>query len=307
MRVAIVGGGGGVGASAAFNLLVGGGAHDVVLVDARREMAISHALDLEQVVELAPGGSIRDGDPGDVAAADVVVLAGGAPLKVNTTRLAYLEDNAAIVRENLTWLPDGWPGVLLMVTNPVDALVTWTHRHTGIDRRRVVGYTLNDSLRMRTAIGQQLGIEPGRVEAWVLGEHGDATVPLWDRIRIDGEPAALDPEVREAAAEWMGSWYRRHVALDSGRSSTWTSGLGIARMIAALEAGGDEPWPGSVVLEGEYGLSDVAVGVPVRLGPGGVREIVAWDLGAEAAAGLARAAEVVAGIADDLDAQPSPA
>jgi len=307
MRVAIVGGGGGVGASAAFNLLVGGGAHDVVLVDARREMAISHALDLEQVVELAPGGSIRDGDPGDVAAADVVVLAGGAPLKVNTTRLAYLEDNAAIVRENLTWLPDGWPGVLLMVTNPVDALVTWTHRHTGIDRRRVLGYTLNDSLRMRTAIGQQLGIEPGRVEAWVLGEHGDATVPLWDRVRIDGAPAALDPEVRAAAAEWMGSWYRRHVALDSGRSSTWTSGLGIARMIAALERGGDELWPASVVLEGEYGLSDVAVGVPVRLGPGGVREIVAWDLGAEAAAGLARAAEVVAGIADDLDAQPSPA
>ena len=306
MRVAIVGGGGGVGASAAFNLLLAG-AHDVVLVDRRREMAISHALDLEQVLELSPGGSIRDGEPGDVAGADVVVLAGGAPLKVNTTRLAYLEDNAAIVRENLGWIPDGWPGVLLMVTNPVDALVTWARRRTGIDRRRIIGYTLNDSLRMRTAVGMQLGVAPGRVEAWVLGEHGDATVPLWDRIRVDGEPVALDPGARAAAAAWMGSWYRRHVALDSGRSSTWTSGLGIARMIGALERGGDEVWPGSVVLDGEYGLSGVAVGVPLRLGPGGVREIVAWDLDAEAAAGLAHAARVVGGVADDLDAQPSPA
>jgi malate dehydrogenase len=158
----------------------------------------------------------------------------------------------------------------------------------------VLGNPPNDGLRLRTAIGDALGVAANRVDAWVVGEHGDDCVPLLDRVRVDGAPVDLDGAQREAAADFVRTWYARHVALDSGRSSTWTSGHMIARMVAAvLGPAGGAPWPASVVLEGEYGIDGVALTVPVTLGDGGAAAIHEWDLTAEQAAGMRAGAEVV--------------
>jgi malate dehydrogenase len=182
--------------------------------------------------------------------------------------------------------------VMLVVTNPVDPLVTRLQQRTGIDRRRILGYTLNDSLRLRTGLARALGVAPGRVEAWVLGEHGDTSVPLFGRVSLDGEPVTPTPAQAAAAEEYLRTWYVRHVALDSGRSSTWTSGLGVARMVAALDGAG-ELWPASVVLDGEYGIEGVAVTVPVTIGRGGAARIHTWELGADELAALRASAEFV--------------
>jgi malate/lactate dehydrogenase len=301
MRVVIVGGGGGTGASAAFNLLAQQQPVEVVVVDARENMVQSHVLDLEQVVELAPGASIRAGRDEDVAAADMLVVTAAAPLTVNTSRLVYLEDNVRILDGVAGLLPAQWGGVALIVTNPVDPLVTWFRQRTGLDRRRVLGYTINDSLRLRTGLARAFGVAAGSVEAWAIGEHGDGFVPLLDRVRVDG--AARLPSEAEAAAaiEFVRSWYVRHVALDSGRSSTWTTGLGVSRMVRAIVDGG-EVWPASVVLEGEYGLEGVAVSVPVRLGPGGAEEIQEWELTDEQREALHAAAKLVRELSDGIAA-----
>ena len=197
--------------------------------------------------------------------------------------MVYLRDNAAVVGEVVAALPDGWPGVIVMVTNPVDPLCAWLQRRHGLDRRRLIGYTANDSLRLRTAIGDQLGVRSSEVDAWVLGEHGDRFVPLLDRVRVGGEPVALDEAQQDAAVRFVRHWYERHVALDSGRSSTWTTGRGLARMVAALASDDGELWPASIVLEGEYGVSGTALTVPVTLARGGVREVHEWDLTERAA------------------------
>ena len=296
MKVAIFGGGGGVGSSTAFNLLTIPGAHDVVLVDVREEMVASHLLDLEQVLEQGGTGTVRAGEPADLLDADVVVLTAAAPLGVNRTRLAYLEDNAAIVDsvvEPLEAVPGGWPGVLVLVTNPVDPLCTRVCRRTGIPRTRVLGYTLNDRLRLETGVARALGAPPGSVEAWVLGEHGDESVPLFGRITVDGEPTELTAAQRSEADEFLRTWYVRHVALDSGRSSTWTSGLGVARMVAAIADDARFPWPASLVLEGEYGVDGVALTVPVTLGRAGALAIHEWELTPDERARFQRGAEVV--------------
>jgi len=183
--------------------------------------------------------------------------------------------------------------VLLLVTNPVDPLCTLVQRRSGLDRRRVLGYTINDSLRLRTGIGRVLSVEPGRITAWSIGEHGPLTVPLWDRVQVDGAGTALDHAQRERVEDFVGNWYVRHVALDSGRSSTWTSGLGVARMVSAIAHGDARPWTASLVLDGEYGISGVSLSVPVSLGPDGVAEIHEWELSAEQAARLQRAADYV--------------
>jgi malate/lactate dehydrogenase len=277
VKVTILGGAGGVGASTAFNLLLTGEGHDVVLVDTRPEMIISHVMDFEQVLELLPGGAVRGGDADDVADADVVVLLSSTPLTADTPRVEYLAGNAAIADELAGRLGGSWPGVLLVGTNPVDPLVTRLRHRTGLDRRRIVGYTINDSLRFRTGLAKALDARPGSVEAWVIGEHGDLSVPLHDRVSVNGERVRPTPEQSAAAEEYLRSWYPHHVALDSGRSSTWTSGVGVSRMVRAL-AGDGELWPASVVLEGEYGIDGVAVTIPVTLGRGGVLEIHEWDL-----------------------------
>jgi malate dehydrogenase len=220
---------------------------------------------------------------------------------VNTSRLVYLNDNAAIVGRVLDLLPAGWPGILLMVTNPVDPLVTWAQARTGIDRRRILGYTINDSLRARTGVARELGATPSSVEAWVIGEHGDACVPLWDRVRVDGHLVDLTAPQRAAAEAFLRTWYVRHVALDSGRSSTWTSGLGIARMISAIGRDDGELWPASLVLAGEYGIDGVALSVPVMLGREGAREIVPWRLTPAQSAALARAAGLVGDVTASID------
>ncbi len=303
-RVVIAGAGGGVGASAVFNLLLSALECEVVMFDARQNMVHSHLWDLEQVLEQippSPTGSVRAGSAQDVAGADVLVLAAAAPLTVNTSRMVYLRDNAAILAPLLDALPAGWPGTLIVVTNPVDPLCTWAQRRTGLERTRLLGYTLNDSLRLRTGIGRALGVAPGRVEAWTVGEHGDLAVPLWDRVTVNGERAALDDTHRSEVMAFVGGWYVRHVALDSERSSTWTSGLGIARMVrACLDADGAELWPASVMLTGEYSVDGVSLSVPVRLGGGGARRVEEWELSSTERDGLHASARFVREAADGL-------
>ncbi|MGZ4253596.1 MAG: malate dehydrogenase [Solirubrobacteraceae bacterium] len=296
-KVVIVGGGGGVGASVAFNLLIGGGEFDVVMTDRRPEMALSHVLDLEQVLEQGARGTVRKGSDDDIPQADILVVTASLPLTVNDSRMVYLEGNARIVTSVVDLLPEDWPGVLLLVTNPVDPLCTLVQRRDGLDRHRVLGYTINDSLRLRTGIGRVLGVAPGRITAWSIGEHGPLTVHLWDRVQLDGAAVTLDQAQREQVEDFVANWYVRHVALDSGRSSTWTSGLGVARMVSAIADGRAGIWPASVVLEGEYGISGVSLSVPVSLGPDGVAEIHEWELSAEQAARLRKAADYVRDVA----------
>ena len=238
-RIAIVGGGGGVGASLAFNLLLRDEPYEISLVDGRSGMARSHEMDLQQVLAAGATGSIRIVGLAEAVEADVLVVSASVPLTVNTSRMVYLRDNAEILAQVGRALPPGWPGVALVVTNPVDPFCTWLQRATGLDRRRVLGYTANDSLRLRTAVGEQLGVPAADVDAWVVGEHGDGSVLLFDRVSVAGEPVTLAPAQQAAAEQFVRSWYERHVALDSGRSSTWTSGHGLARMVAALTGPGE--------------------------------------------------------------------
>lgn len=305
MKVAITGGAGGVGSSVAYNLLLHEHAYEVLLFDTRPNMVTSHTMDFEQVLEQDASGSVREGEPGELASADVIVATAAAPLTVNTSRMVYLADNAAILAALLDELPGSWGGILILVTNPVDPLGTWAARRSGIARERLLGYTLNDSLRLRTAIGSELDVAPGRIEAWVIGEHGDESIALFERVRVDGEPVELDAAARERVLEFLRGWYTRHVALDSGRSSTWTSGRGVARMVEAIRSDSGELWPASVVLAGEYGIEGASLGVPVRLGSGGAAEVVEWDLEPAEAAALRQGAETVMAAAAGIETKRS--
>lgn len=301
-EIAIIGAGGGVGSSVAFNLLLQEGQYDIAMVDGRSGMARSHEMDLQQVVAAGAAGSVRIVGLDEALDSHIVVITASEPLTVNRSRRVYLHGNAEVVRtvtEGIRAQGD-WPGIVLLVTNPVDVLLTWLHRLGGLDRHRLLGYTANDSLRLRTAVADQLEVPPHTVDAWVLGEHGNGCVPLMDRIRVAGAPVQLDPEQRRLAEDFVRGWYTRHVALDSGRSSTWATGLGVARMVHALLTGGNDTWPASVVLEGEFGVRGAALSVPVSLGTGGLEQVHEWQLEEADRAALLAAGDAVAAAADNL-------
>lgn len=295
MKIVIVGGAGGIGSSVAFNLLREGLDVEVVIVDTRPAMITSHLMDMQDTLSLgrAPG-AVRAGDSRDVADADVVMVSAAVPFRLNTSRDVFLTDNAAVVRDVVAPIRAGdFGGALVVMTNPVDPLVSHARELTGLPRERVLGYTLNDMLRFRFGLAQALGVHPRRVKAWVLGEHGPHQVPLYDRVELDGHPIEISEEVRAATVDYVDNWYTRHVALDSGRTSTWTSGLGGALMIKAMLEASDAPFPASVELDGEYGVRGAAVSVPALLGPNGLRAVVEWPLSADEQFRLDRGVEHV--------------
>ena len=280
MKIAIIGAAGGIGSSVAYSLALNGTGDELVLVDHRADALQTHVWDLEQLrIQVRPF-QVRAGSVADTVDADVVVFSAAAPPRKDSPRIEYLAENLAIARETGEALgaAPGWSGVLIVASNPVDPLVTALQRMTGADRCRVLGYTVNDSLRLRYGIAEALGIEPHRVSAWVLGEHGDHCVPLLHRVAVDGEPVELDGAQWQAAREYLLGWYPRWVALGVPRTSTWTSGHGVASMVRAIATDSGEVWPSSVVLAGEYGITGTAVGVPVRLGRPGATEVLEWPL-----------------------------
>ncbi|CCQ17879.1 Malate dehydrogenase [Rhodococcus sp. AW25M09] len=278
-KVTIFGGAGGIGSSVAFNLLLRPSTYDVVIVDTKPNMVTSHVMDLQDVAGIDGSSTVRGGSADDAADSDIVILSAAVPLRLNASRSVFLEDNARIVEAlAVPLIESGWNGIFVMLTNPADALSTWLHQRTGFDRRKLLGYTINDSLRLRTGVGRALGVSPHRVEGWVLGEHGAGQVPLYDSLLVDGSPVHLDDEQRAVAQNYIDTWYVEHVALDSGRTSTWSSGRGTALLVDAIVTESDEPLPASVVLDGEYGVKGASLGVPVLLGKSGVRSVVEWDL-----------------------------
>jgi malate dehydrogenase len=307
MKVVIIGGAGGVGSSVAFNLLTGPAPYDIVLVDPRPHMIASHVMDFQQMLPMCAQHSVRGGDAHELSDADVCVISASVPLRLNTSRSTFLQENAGSFKQTVEFLraiSSDWRGIFVIATNPVDALCTWFQRNSGIDRKRILGYTLNDTLRLRSIVAGCLSVHPRDVYAWVIGEHGEHSVPLFNRITVSGAPIMLDDRQRTAVDHQFRSWYARHVALDSGRTTTWTTGLGISKMINAFRNPIAEVWPVSVVLQGEYGIHDASLTVPVVLGIGGVHDIQLWPLEDNECESLKAAASHVRNLCNQLPDLP---
>jgi malate dehydrogenase len=163
--------------------------------------------------------------------------------------------------------------VVLVATNPIDVF-TYVFAHLAdLPPERVIGYSWNDSLRLRWAVAAVLGVPVPDVEALVLGEHGDGQVPLFDRVTVRSQPVVLTPEQRGGVEEAVRGWFTTYQGLQSGRTSGWTSAVGIGEIVRAIASASPQLLPCSAILRGQYGLREVSLGVPVRLGPRGVRQI----------------------------------
>jgi malate dehydrogenase len=305
MRVTIVGSGF-VGATAAMRVVQKGLADDVVMVDIVEGLPQGLALDMRQSAPIEGfEPNVRGtNDYADTAGSDVVVITAGLPRQPGMSRMDLLDRNAGIVRDVVQNVARYSPGaVLIVVTNPLDEMTFLAAEVSGFPRERVMGMAgVLDSARLRAFVAEELGVSPLVVEAMTLGSHGEAMVPLPRHATVAGKP--LTELVDEATLERL---YQRTrdagaeiVSLLKKGSAYYAPSAAIARMVNAIAGDTGEVLPVCAWCTGQYGISGVYVGVPARLGRGGVQEIVEVDLNRAELEALRRAAEGIRAKCADL-------
>jgi malate dehydrogenase len=301
MKVAIIGGSGVVGSSAAFRLAQDNEVSEVVLVDVRRNLAEAHALDIGQAVVHRSNVLVRAGEPADTKDSDIVFITASVPKKdIEISRREYLAQNLPLVRDTMAPLVKESPSaVWIIASSPVDPLVYLVHRFFAIPRERVIGLNRNDTVRFRWAIARTLGVAQTRVEGFVLGEHGESQVPIFTSIRVDGAPISVSHSQKSAIKQEMDNFFAQWNRLQSGRTAGWTSAESIGDIVSTIATSNGKIWPCSTPLDGEYGMKGVAVGVPVQLGPKGVTEIVKLALDDDEREALALSAASVEAMIKD--------
>jgi malate/lactate dehydrogenase len=301
MKVTVIGAAGSVGAPAAFHIGVSGLVDELVLIDMRPNVVQQHAMDMSTAMSDL-GVRVTAGEHEDMTGSDVVINAAGVPQGLITDRMEMLPNNIPLVSEVALAVRRYCPqAFVITATNPIDPLNYCTWRAGGFDRRRVIGYSRNDSTRFREIVARLKGVATNRVQATVIGEHGSTQVPLFSSARVDGAPVSFTEAEKQAVRAEIPTILKRYEELQAGRTAGWTSALGLAAIARAVLQDTGEVFPCSVVLDGEYGQTGLSLGVPARLGRAGVLEIQEWDLAPDEQEGFARTAAAMAAAARIVD------
>ena len=286
---------------------------DVVLIDIIDGMPQGKALDLAESAPIAgfDGQLTGTNDYADTADSDVVVVTAGLPRKPGMSRDDLLQTNAKIVGTVVSNIVTHSPDChLIIVSNPLDAMVHVAKQVSGFPKQRVMGMAgVLDSARFRYFIARELDVSVEDVHGFVLGGHGDTMVPVPRYATVTGIPITqlmpaetidrLVQRTRDGGAEIVNF-------LKQG-SAFYAPGASITQMIEAIVRDKKRLLPAAAYLEGEYGISGVYIGVPILLGAGGVERIIEVELTDDERAALRRSAAAVEELVEALPAPEVPA
>lgn len=304
-KVTVVGAGN-VGSTAAMRLAEKELA-DVVVVDVLEGVPAGKALDLLEAAPIEKHDSKIFGCTGDYSAAkdsDIVIVTAGIPRKPGMSRDDLLSTNMGIMRSVIKEVAKVAPEtILIIVSNPLDAMCHVAYDVSGFPKHRVMGMAgVLDSARFRTFIAMELNVSVENVHAFVLGGHGDTMVPISRYSTVAGIPLmdlippdrlkALEDRTRNGGAEIVG-------LLKTG-SAYYAPASAAVEMAEAILKDKKKILPCAAYLQGEYGINDLFVGVPVKLGSKGVEEIIQVKLNQEEEKALHRSAASVRALVDDM-------
>ena len=306
MKITIVGSGF-VGQTTAMRVLQKGLADEVVLTDIVEGLPQGLALDLKESspIERFEPNIVGTNDYADAAGSDVVVITAGFPRQPGMSRMDLLGKNAGIMKDVIGEIAPSSPdAIVIVVTNPLDEMTFLAADASGFPKERVMGMAgVLDSARLRYFIAEELGVSPLVVEAMTLGSHGDAMVALPRHATVDGRPLPelVDQPTLDRLFQRTRDGGAEIVALLKKGSAYYAPSASITQMVAAIANDTHQVLPVCAWATGQYGIDDVYVGVPAKLGRGGVEEIVELDLSDEELAALRAAAEGIRAKCADLD------
>ena len=313
-RKVVVVGAGAVGSTFAYSLAQTGLADEIVLTDANPKFAQGQVLDLLHGQPFFPTVHIRVGEPADYADAQVIVVTAGAKQRPGQSRLELLRENAVIIEQLVDQIVSlDSEAVLLLVTNPVDVLTYVAAKRSGWPSGRVIGSgTVLDSARLRHLLGRECGVDVHNVHAYVLGEHGDSEFVAWSLAHIGGvhldeycpkcghcddwreTRKNIDKMVRDSAY---------HI-IDYKGSTHFAVGLALVRIVGSILRSQNSVLTVSTLLDGEYGLHDVCLGVPSVVSGRGVSRVLESRLSTSELELLNRSARVLKDSSRALHEEP---
>lgn len=275
----VVIGAGNVGATVAYTTVLNNVASEVVLIDVNREKAKGEALDMNHGIAYVKQIMIRDGDYSDCKDADVIIITAGLGRKPGQTRLDLARINVSIAKDiakNI--MKYATNPILLVVSNPVDIITYVLTKETGLPPERVIGTgTTLDTSRFKYLISKHCNIDVRNVHASIIGEHGDSEVPVWSRANIAGKPFSdfLDntsPESAEAERNKIfGETKTAGAEIISLKGSTFYAiSMGTVRILSAIIGNEQSVLTVSTVLNGEYGINDIALSLPCVVNSSGI-------------------------------------
>jgi malate dehydrogenase len=303
-KVTVVGGAGNVGATVARSIAQRELA-DVVVIDIADSKAAGIALDIYQSCPIEGSASrvlgVGTKDFAESANSDVVVITSGVPRKPGMSRDDLLAVNYKIMQDVTAEIVKHSPNcVIVPVANPLDAMSQAVFRLSKFPRERVIGMAgVLDSARMRTFVAMELRVSVEDVTCFVLGGHGDTMVPLPRLSTVAGIPLTELVKMGKLSQAKLDEICMRtanggaEITKLVGTSAWYAPGASAAHMVEAILKDQQKIMPCSVFLQGEYGIRDLFVGVPVKLGAGGVQEIIEVQLTAEENAALQKSAGAV--------------
>jgi L-lactate dehydrogenase len=308
-RKIVIVGAGAVGVTYAYALMQTSLAEEIVFIDLDRERVAGEVMDLSHGLPFVPPVAIRGGDYSDCRDAGLIVVTAGAKQRSGQSRLELIQKNAEIagsICDDINQYPS--EAVLVMVTNPVDALTYVALQRLGWSRNRILGSgTVLDSSRFRYLLSQHCGVDPRSVHAYIIGEHGDSEVAAWSLAHIGGVPiqnycptchrCAFKETHRSIVEEVRKSAY--HI-IDYKGATFYAIGLSLVRISEAILRNERSVLTVSTYLNGEYGQKDICLSVPSVVGRNGVEMIVNAELADEEQKELDASAKILRGMLDQL-------
>ena len=299
-------GAGRVGESTALMLAIKNLAKEIVLVDLNEKFAQGVALDIQQSSHFYNFDSRVSGSNNieAIQGSDIIIITAGLPRKPGMDRADVLSANLEIIDGIMDGvLEHAKDAYVIMVTNPVDALTYYSCKKTNWNRSRIIGQAgVLDSMRMSTFISMETGLSIDDVQAMVLGGHGDTMVPLPRFTSVGGISIdqLLDQNTLQSIIQRTRDGGAEIINLKQNSSAYDAPGAAVVAMVESMVHDKKRLLPCISLLEGEYGHSDLAIGVPVVLGKNGIESIVELDLTADEQALFDQSAGVMRGLNDEI-------
>lgn len=283
-RKVVIVGAGDVGSTFAFALAQSGLADEIILIDKNEDLVKGQVLDLVHGQVFFPTVSINTGDASDYSDAGVIFITAGAAQKPGETRLDLLRKNAGIIRSIMDDIVrQESPGVVVVVSNPVDVLTHVALSHSGWQREKVIGSgTVLDSARLRHLLSAYYGTDVHNIHAYVMGEHGDSELTAWSMTNIAGIPVEQYHRLCRPGDDWKDKKLEfescvrdsaYHIIGYKG-ATYYAVALALVHIAGAVLRGQNSVLTVSVLLEGEFGLRDVCLSVPCLVSGNGVHKIL---------------------------------
>lgn len=287
MKIAIIGAAGSVGAPAAFYIGACGLADEILMIGGKKQNVLKqHAMDLSTALS-GKDIVVKAGDYRDLSGTDIVIQTAGVAQGLIKDRMEMLPKNIPLVKGIATEIKAYCPNaIVITASNPVGPLNYATYLAGGFDRKKLIGYSINDSFRLREMVAAEYGAKVSQVEGMVIGEHGATQVLLFSSVKIGGKPITVNEEIKARIRAEVPNILKRYEELQSGRTAGWTCAIGLVQFVDAIVNDTGAVLPCSLLLDGEYGQKNLSMSVPAKIGRNGVQEIFELKLAPDEEAGL---------------------